>query len=166
MRRHFALVGLALASVIVLAGCAKEAQDPGEILAEEKARALRPSYGSGAKVTCRCDAEGGLHVGAPQGSRVTAHGPDGDAEAEIILPAQEAAQPIRRTISLGFVGDGPLTQTLSHGGPWNAPDAVLPPHTHSSGRYGSGYGYYGGYGYGGHGYGGYTTYGRGIPTRR
>ena len=39
----------------------------------------------------------------------------------------------RQTKSLGFVGDEKHTPSRSHGGPWNAPDNVLPPHRHSAG---------------------------------
>jgi|GEM_PF-5047441 len=120
-----------------------------------------------AKVTCRCDAEGGLHVTAPASAQVRV--PEGaardDAEAEITVEERAPGTPIRRTISLGYVGDAPLTQTPSRGGPWNAPDGVLPRHEHVEPRYPSvGFGYvpfYGGYGYGyapaGYGRGGRTS---------
>jgi hypothetical protein len=80
--------------------------------------------------------------------------PDGpgreDAQAEITLADDALPQPIRRTRSLGFIGDNKLTETASRGGPWNAPDAVMPIHAHGGGSYGGGYGgrsvYGGGYG--------------------
>ena len=90
-----------------------------------------------------------------------------DAEAEITLSDDAPGQPIRRTISLGFIGDNKLTETSSHGGPWNAPDALLPIHQHGGGSYyGGGGSYYrGGSSYpvhsGGNGHGGLSPGGRG-----
>jgi len=120
-----------------------------------------------ATVRCRCDEDGGLHVNAPQGSvvRVPEEATREDAEAEITVPERKPGTPIRRTVSLGFVGDGPLTQSPSRGGPWNVPDALLPAHQHVEPRYppvwGVGFAprgrYYGGYG----SYGSYGSYGRG-----
>lgn len=115
-----------------------------------------------AKVRCRCDADGGLHVTAPANAQVRpmTNGDREDAEAEIALAERPAGTRIRRTVSLGYVGDGPLTQVPSRGGPWNVPDALLPAHQHVEPRYpsvityGGGYGYrvpYGAYGYGNYG---------------
>jgi len=68
--------------------------------------------------------------------------PSEDAEPPIVLPEQKRPppRPIRTTQSLGFIGDNPLTPSRTYGGPWAAPDAVLPKHSHSSGSR-SGYGY-------------------------
>ncbi len=125
------------------------------------------------RVRCRCDADGGLHVQAPAGAKVTvaesASEDEADAEIEIEIDRRPST-PIRQTVSLGYVGDGPLTQVPSRGGPWNVPDALLPVHSHGGGggsgyitsgyvAYGSGYrggsGFRSGYpGYGGGGGGG------------
>lgn len=125
------------------------------------ARAVGP-----ATVRCRCDEDGGLHVHAPQGSvvRVPEEATREDAEAEITVPERKPGTPIRRTVSLGFVGDGPLTQSAGRGGPWNVPDALLPPHQHVEPRYppvwGVGYAPYRGRYYGGtYSRGGYGSYG-------
>lgn len=129
-------------SVVVLgilgAGCAdKEAADPGMIVREEAA--ARAPVGP-RTVRCACDADGGLHVEAPGGSRVVTSD-DPTPFAEITL-AGEPGGPIRRTKSLGFIGDGKLTPSRSHGGPWNVPDALLPPHRHVEPHYGPSYGGY------------------------
>jgi hypothetical protein len=98
--------------------------------AREASAATRPSGPSGLDVGCRCDADGNLHIHAPQGARVRPAEGLEDAAAEISFPGQRRGEPIRRTVSLGFIGDGKLTETTSRGGPWNAPDALLPPHAH------------------------------------
>lgn len=111
-----------------------------------------------AKVRCRCDADGGLHVTAPADAQVRpmTNGDREDAEAEIALADRPPGTRIRRTVSLGYVGDAPLTQIPSRGGPWNVPDALLPPHQHVEPRYPTvitygapfyGYRYGGSYGY-------------------
>ncbi len=114
--------------------------------------------GAKAKVVCRCDADGGLHVTAPPDARVTAREGE-DAEAEISLDDRPPGTRLRRTVSLGYVGDGPLTQIPSRGGPWNVPDAILPLHDHVETRYPS-IGYGGPYGY--YGYRGYRHSGWGT----
>lgn len=128
------------------------------------------------KVRCRCDADGGLHVTAPANAQVRpmTNGDREDAEAEIALAERPAGTRIRRTVSLGYVGDGPLTQVPSRGGPWNVPDALLPAHQHVEPRYPSviTYGTAGVYpyavpygGYGGYGsYGGRTRAGGQAPV--
>ncbi|MBS2013295.1 MAG: hypothetical protein JST00_10435 [Deltaproteobacteria bacterium] len=138
--------------------------------AEQRAQAMKQApadpnmfaVSDPATVRCRCDAEGGLHVTAPEGARVRSmtNGDREDAEAEIALADRPAGTRIRRTVSLGYVGDAPLTQVPSRGGPWNVPDALLPPHQHVEPRYPSVYtygapfyGYAGGRGFGGYGYG-------------
>ena len=148
------LVGIACGAL----GCLdKEAQDPGMIVHEEMVTRVGPPARTAwraesgatstaaptATVRCGCDADGGLHIAAPQGSRVS-RSEDAPAEAEIVL-ADAAPAPLRRSKSLGFIGDNPLGQSRSYGGPWNVPDAVLPPHRHVEPRYGfGGYGYRGG----------------------
>lgn len=89
-----------------------------------------PRDPAGGKVTCTCDAEGGLHVQAPHRAVVRAVETSIDAEAEITMPERPPGTRIRQTVSLGFVGDGKLTAIPSRGGPWNVPDALLPPHQH------------------------------------
>lgn len=150
---------LALAvSAPLLGGCVEATgpfdRDPSAFLREELA--ARPPHGRGARgttpsanastVRCGCDASGDLHVRAPQGSRVTV--PEDatfDAEAEIALPVEmtERPRPIRTTRSLGFIGDnklGEAASSRSFGGPWSAPDALLPAHRHDTARYGHGTG--------------------------
>jgi hypothetical protein len=65
------------------------------------------------------------------------------AEAEIVLSDDPAPAPLRRTKSLGFIGDNKLTSSPSRGGPWDVPDALLPAHRHVEPRYGAqvSYGY-------------------------
>lgn len=148
------LLLLPLAGLGVLAsGCLdKEAADPSQIIREES-----PALGARSRPTpatpvvrCACDAEGGLHVQAPAGSRITT-ADDPNPAAEIVLDDLPEGGPIRRTRSLGFIGDGKLTPTTSRGGPWNVPDGLLPIHRHPEPRYGAIH--YGGHrGYGG-GYG-------------
>ncbi|MBX3233242.1 MAG: hypothetical protein KIT84_20835 [Labilithrix sp.] len=114
------------------------------VRAETVNRIAPPSRATSRTVRCGCS-DDGLHITAPPGSKVTV--PEDatyDAEAQIVLPDEAPGQPIRRTKSLGFIGDAPLTQTPSRGGPWNAPDALLPPHAHHEPYYGlprGGYGY-------------------------
>jgi hypothetical protein len=118
------------------------------------ARRNTDATSAGTKVRSRCDAEGGLHLQVPQGSTVERReGESEDAEAEITLPEQRGTTMIRTTRSLGFIGDGKLTQIPSRGGPWNVPDGLLPIHHHglpdSFMDYGtSGYANDDGYGYG------------------
>lgn len=144
---------------------AKSAPDPDSFTLSESS-----------KVRCRCDADGGLHVTAPATAQVRpmTNGDREDAEAEIALAERPAGTRIRRTVSLGYVGDGPLTQVPSRGGPWNVPDALLPPHQHVEPRYPSVYtygapfygyrgGYVGSYGYGGYGGGGTRSSGGSQP---
>lgn len=117
--------------VLVLAfaasGCERrDPLDPHELIAEETARvarasAVRQAAGDGAHVTCRCDDEGGLHVAAPEGSIVTvpSDAARADAEADIIVPSEPSEPPgtrLRHTVSLGFVGDGKLTEIPPQGG--------------------------------------------------
>lgn len=136
---------LPLAATTLGCGAEKEAADPGAFVrAETVNRIGPPSRASSRTVRCGCDADGGLHVSAPQGSRVTV--PDDaihPAEAEVVMPEERAAMRIRTTKSLGFIGDNKLTQTPSRGGPWNVPNALLPPHHHVEPHYGAprGYGY-------------------------
>jgi hypothetical protein len=154
---------ITLVSALTTLGCFGHPLDPGEIAAEDMARASTSTgrERGAATVTCRCDGEGGLHVRAPEGSRVRV--PDGpasdDAQVEVTLADNASTGPIRRTRSLGFIGDNKLTETRSRGGPWNAPDAVMPIHAHGGGSYGSGYGGRSGYG---SGYGS-RSYGRARP---
>lgn len=134
---------LVLGSLMIFGvGCVdKEAADPGEVVrAETVDRIAPPSRATSRTVRVGCD-DDGLHITAPPGSQVTI--PDDathQAEAQIVLPADEPG-PIRRVKSLGFIGDNPLTQTPSRGGPWNAPDAVLPKHSHHEPNYGFGRSY-------------------------
>ena len=124
------LIGVAI-PVLVLAsgalGCERrEPADPHEFVAEETARVARSSPAAsapGAHVSCRCDEEGGLHVVAPAGSVVTVP-PDAartDAQADIVVasePEELSEAPgtrLRHTVSLGFAGDGPLTDVHSQG---------------------------------------------------
>jgi hypothetical protein len=140
-----AIIGIPL--VVVCAsgalGCLdKEAQDPGTIVREETVnRVGPPSRATSRTVRCGCDADANLHISAPQGSQVSRpEDATHDAEAQVVLP-DDAPVPLRRTKSLGFIGDAPLTQRPSRGGPWNVPDALLPAHRHIEPSYGVGYGY-------------------------
>jgi hypothetical protein len=166
MHHRQGVSSVALLSVLVTTGCFGHPLDPGEIAAEDLALgAGAPARGRGGEtVRCRCDAEGGLHVRTPAGA--TLRVPDGargeDAEAEITLADDAPAQPIRRTRSLGFIGDNKLTEGRSRGGPWNAPDAVMPIHPHGSSSYGYGSGYAVRSGYG-PASGGRGTFGHGRP---
>lgn len=80
-----------------------------------------PADGAGAagsaterRVACACDAEGGLHVQAPADATVRAAESSEDAQATITLPAAEArGTRLRHTVSLGFAGDGKLTDIPS-----------------------------------------------------
>ena len=126
---------------IFVVGCAdKEAADPGEVVRRETVTRIAPSSHDTARtVRVGCD-DDGLHITAPPGSRVTV--PDDathDAEAQVVLPYDGEGRPIRVTKSLGFIGDNPLTQSSSRGGPWNVPDALLPQHTHHQQSYGTRY---------------------------
>jgi len=133
--------------------------DPGTTGASGVPGARTAGADGSRSVRCRCDAEGGLHVEAPADARVTRPEGEADAQAEIALDDEaRRGLPLRTTKSLGFIGDGKLSQSPSRGGPWNVPDALLPPHAHDEPRYGGGYA---GYAYG---YGGYAprTYARGY----
>jgi hypothetical protein len=155
MRADAATV-LLVASAVSAIGCIgrdRDFMDPsdfnglGERSAEERSPSRAPRGDPRKTVSVACDEDGNLHVRAPENVRVTT--PDdarANAEAEISLD-DAPARPIRRTKSLGFIGDNKLGPSRSHGGPWNAPDGVLPPHAHGRpGSYG-GYGGYGGWGY-------------------
>jgi hypothetical protein len=121
------------------AGAEKEASDPGAIIRDElvsRAATAPRSLNASRTVHCACDADGGLHVVAPPGSRVTTPESASDfAQAQIDLPGDPVDMSIRRTKSLGFIGDNPLTPSPSRGGPWNVGDALLPPHRHASPHY-------------------------------
>jgi hypothetical protein len=107
--------------------------EPGAIVREEVARTSVPYPPHAASVRCACDANGDLHVRAPQGATVT-RPPDaanGDAVADISFE-EEPRRPIRTVKSLGFIGDNKLTETPPRGGPWAAGDALLPPHAHDT----------------------------------
>ncbi|MBX3264211.1 MAG: hypothetical protein KIS78_29835 [Labilithrix sp.] len=131
------VTGLCLLALACAACADKEAADPGAVLREEIVdRVGPPSRATSRTVRCACDADGDLHVSAPQGSRVTVpEDATNPAEAQIVLPEDRLGAPLRRTKSLGFVGDGKLTPSPSRGGPWNVPDALLPPHRHVEPRY-------------------------------
>jgi hypothetical protein len=123
---------LGVAAPLLLVSCAasgcerRDPLDPHEFVAEETARvaqasASRRAAAAGAHVTCRCDDEGDLHVVAPAGSIVTTPSDPAraDAEADIIVPSELSEAPgtrLRHTVSLGFAGDGKLTETPSYGG--------------------------------------------------
>lgn len=137
----FALVALGIG------GCAaKEAEDPGSVLREEAVERIGPpSRATSRTVRCGCDAAGDLHVRAPQGSRVfRPEDATYAAEAEVVLPEDAPRPRLRRSKSLGFIGDNKLGPSRTRGGPWAAPDALLPPHRHFEPRYGG----HGGYSYG------------------
>lgn len=110
--------------------------------------------GTGNTVKCACDAEGGLHVQAPRGAAVKVTEGGDDAEAEITMPSAERppGTRIRQTVSLGYAGDGKLTEIPSRNRPSSEPDRPV------------GYAVYGypGYGYGYPSYG-YPSYGRIVP---
>lgn len=159
-------MGMALLCTSAIVGCAgpdKASWDSERWVSEETVnRVGPPSRATSRTVRCGCDADGDLHVQAPQGSKVVR--PEDAAfaaEAEVVLPDDEPPRPIRRTKSLGFIGDNKLGQSHTYGGPWAVPDALLPPHRHVEPRYG-GYGGYGGYG---RAYGSYGSY-RSPPTYR
>lgn len=140
-----------LAVAVLATGCVeKESLDPGAIVREETVdRVGPPSRATSRVVRCGCDADGDLHVRAPQGSHVVRPEEDGtyEAEAEILLPDDPPPAPLRRTKSLGFIGDSKLGESRIRGGPWAAPDALLPPHAHVEPRYGAAPSYgLGGYG--------------------
>jgi hypothetical protein len=147
-------VGVWLLPLLCVGCLDKEAADPGAVVREEVVdRVGPPSRATSRTVRCGCDEDGALHVSAPQGSQVAVpEDATHPAEAQIVLPEDRPGTPLRQTKSLGFVGDGKLSQLPSRGGPWNVPDALLPPHQHFEPRYGPGpaYGYraFRGYGYG------------------
>src|SRR4051812_35220215 len=110
--------GLAIGGLLFCVACAeRDPMDPGSISREMTMTAPKQP----ASVRCACDADGGLHVAAPENARVTAVGP---GEAEIGF-TDDAPRPIRVTKSLGFIGDNKVDE--SHG---SSADALLPPHTH------------------------------------
>lgn len=173
--RAVAVTVMCLSSAVTAIGCVDRdpfnasdvaAADAFHAREAEKAR-MASSPPSAQTVRCRCDEEGNLHVHAPRGSTVRAAQREGDddAEAEITVPERRPGTPIRQTVSLGFVGDGKLTQTPSHGGPWNVPDGLLPKHAHGMpDRPYVGPRYYAParfYGYGGYGQAAYTPRGLG-----
>jgi hypothetical protein len=130
--------GWTIGALLLCVGCGeRDAMDPGSISREMTMTAPKKP----ASVRCACDADGGLHVAAPENARVTAVGP-GEAEIGFV---DDDPRPIRRVRSLGFIGDNKLGESRGNGG-----DALLPPHAHSSGDYGS-YGVYGSYGRYGYG---------------
>ncbi|MBX3186177.1 MAG: hypothetical protein KF819_04145 [Labilithrix sp.] len=151
--RAVAVTVLSLASAVTAIGCVE--RDPfnaydvaaaNAFHAEQAAKAREASAPSTnatprGTVRCRCDEGGNLHVNAPQGS--TVHRAEGqeDAEADITLPERRPGTPIRQTVSLGFIGDNKLTQSPSRGGPWNAPDGLLPHHAHGAPDHPHGHGY-------------------------
>src|SRR5688572_2915059 len=106
-----------LASQLTALGCIdrdpSSLHDPGEVSREEVPvdRVSPPSRATSRTVRCGCDADGNLHVGAPQGSKVSRpEDASQAAEAQIVLPEDSTtARPIRVTRSLGFIGDGKLT---------------------------------------------------------
>ncbi|HVH46726.1 MAG TPA: hypothetical protein VM925_30500 [Labilithrix sp.] len=129
---------LAIPLFVCSVGCVeKEALDPGDVVREETVnRVGPPSRATARTVRCACDADGDLHIRAPQGSQVTVpEDASHPAEAEIVLPSEAPGTPLRQTKSLGFIGDGKLSSSASRGGPWNVPDALLPPHRHVEPRY-------------------------------
>lgn len=123
-------VGL-LSSSLVACAEPKEAADPGEIVREETVNRVGPiSRASSRTVRCGCDLDGDLHVQAPQGSSVTVpEDATHPSEAQIVLP-DDGPAPLRTTKSLGFVGDGKLSDIPSRG-----TDGLLPPHEHGGGRW-------------------------------
>ena len=100
-------------TAIAALGCERrEANDPSDFIAAETARvAYAERVRTRAHVVCRADAEGGLHVVAPAGSTVEFANEGTDAQADIFFADEGPSQPIRRTISLGFIGDNKLTET-------------------------------------------------------
>ena len=116
--RRLVLIPFATCLVIFGAGCEeKEATDPGMVVRAEVARSgtgvreeqfpLMRAPGHDKTLRCGCDINGGLHIAAPPGAKVTV--PEDaayPAEAEITLPQSNG--PIRRVKSLGFIGDTPL----------------------------------------------------------
>ena len=116
----------AILTLLITTGCyGRHPLDPSETEEAEVARSPSASH-----ITSRCDASGGLHVTAPQNAAVVARD-SVDAQIEISIAEPETdTGPSRRTRSLGFVGDAPLTQSRTYGGPWNVPDGLLPIHPH------------------------------------
>jgi hypothetical protein len=108
----FSSAVLAMVPALLSAGCIeRDLVDPGMVVREETPRDLvAPARTDARTVHCSCDADGGLHVRAPEGSRVIVP-PDAteNAEADIVLPEPPRAVPLRRTKSLGFIGDNKLT---------------------------------------------------------
>jgi hypothetical protein len=141
MRADAATV-LLVASAVSAIGCIGRDRDPLDpsdfngSSAEERVPSRAPRGDPQKTVHAACDEDGNLHVRAPENVRVTTpEDARANAEAEIALDDQPG-RPIRRTKSLGFIGDNKLGPSRSHGGPWNAPDGVLPPHRHGYPSYG------------------------------
>lgn len=98
---------VAVLATALLAGCAERgADDPGDFV-----RAEMFSHANPETVRAGCDAQGGLHLVTPPGSRVVQ--PEDatlPAEAIVELPQPMRGRPIRVTKSLGFIGDGKLNE--------------------------------------------------------
>ena len=115
-----------------LAGCAAE---------RDSFEPIEPGTVARGEVHCAADEDGNLHVRAPADARVTTDPSTDDAAARIEYGAADPngyqmprpQRPMSR--SLGFIGDGPLTQAPNHGGRWSygAHDNLLPPHAHRAG---------------------------------
>ncbi len=151
-RTRAALAVTALASSILASGCVdRDPEMPHDMRWELDARGapLPPRAPRGpaeTTVAVRCDGDGSLHMRAPDHARVTrpdAADDGGEIEIAYEPPPPPPRRPLRTTKSLGFIGDGKLTSSPSRGGPWNAPDGLLPPHAHGGsrpfGRWGSRY---------------------------
>ena len=80
-----------LVVLFAVAGCAeKDALDPGAIVREEVVNRIGPpSRATSRTVRCACDTDGGLHVRAPQGSRVAVP-EDATYDAELATARQSA----------------------------------------------------------------------------
>jgi hypothetical protein len=155
MRAGAATVLLVASAVSALGCIGKDPADPSDFAspsAEEREVARAKPGDPRRTIRAECDKDGNLHVRAPDGAKVTTPADAGEnAVAEITLD-EAPGRRLRRTKSLGFIGDGKLGPSRSHGGPWNAPDGLLPPHAHGQRGWGS-YGYrsyrpsWGSYGY-------------------
>ncbi|HEY8075253.1 MAG TPA: hypothetical protein VIF62_14110, partial [Labilithrix sp.] len=101
--------GALFVAAFLLAGCGaseRESMDPGTMQREAVARGQSREYEAHREtvVRCACDADGGLHVQAPDDARVTATGP---GAADIVFDEGPPRRPIRTTVSLGYIGDNP-----------------------------------------------------------
>lgn len=110
MRIDAVSVVTCLAVALTAIGCvdrdphsASDVAEADAFLARQSARALRGAPEAGAataagKVRCRCDADGGLHVEAPQGSNVVQVSEESseDAEVEVTFATRASAMPIGR----------------------------------------------------------------------